>query len=698
MVTSVSADPTPATAPESGPRKQACDGADAGPCLGPVSGLDLSPVLAALLAHHPDVRPDELERVMTAFDIADVAHAPQRRATGEPYMVHPLAVAAEVADLGMDADTVAAALCHDVVEDTPVTVEALADAIGPVAARLVDGVTKLDEVADASKSARVAGSLRKLLVAATTDVRVLVIKLADRLHNMRTVGALPPQKQVRVATETLEVYAPLAHRLGMSETKAALEDAAFLVLEPDKAHEIAALIAQAAPSSMARLDRAIAEANAALATAGLNAHVTGRQKTVYSAYRKMQVRQVPFADIADLIGLRVIVDTPAECYAALGVLHAVFTPVPARFRDYIALPKWGQYRSLHTTVIDRDGVTFEAQVRTWQMHAQAEFGVAAHWKYKANAVGAPGPGHPPMVGDLPWLADLLAAGAAEADPDEFLNALRRDLGAGEIVTLTPRGDVVPLPAGATALDFAYRVHTEVGHSAVAVRVNGRLRTVGVTLVAGDRVEVITDTGQGGLPGPRTEWLDLVTTARAAHAIRARLALRHREDALEHGWAEIARAVERDVPEGSELNEALAVVAGTFGYVDADALAMAVGEGHVPTSRVAARLRNQESSEPGEQPGEQLGDEHVVAPDAPVKEGPLLAVRVEALDRRGLLAGVCDVVTGAGGDVLEVHAAAGQDRVARVGLVVAAADSSHAARIRVALAQVEGVFSVCDAHP
>lgn len=481
----------------------------------------LLPVVAAMAAHHPELSAQSaaVRRIVDAYGLAERAHRDQRRASGEPYIVHPLAVALHAAELGMDPDTVAAALCHDVVEDTDTTLDQLASVIGPAAAALVDGVTKLDAVADASKAALVAGSLRKLLLAATSDVRVLVIKLCDRRHNIATLSALRPAKQQSIAAETLEVYVPLAHRLGMAEMKAFLEEHAFAVLHPQEAAQIRSLIDETAPVLHAHLAAATARTETALERAAIAAHVTGREKTAYSVFRKMRVREVPFEQIADLIGLRVVVGSVAECYAALGVLHATFTPVPGRFRDYVALPKWGQYRSLHTTVVDAAGVTVEVQVRTWEMHAQAEFGVAAHWRYKTNAVNPDAEGGAPTVAELPWLTGLLTAGAAEADPEQFLAELRRDLQVGEIVTFTPAGDVTPLPAGASVLDFAYHVHTQVGHTAVAARVNGKSRPLSWVLSVGDRVEVTTD--PAGRPKP--EWATLVRTSRASHAIRSALA-------------------------------------------------------------------------------------------------------------------------------------------------------------------------------
>lgn len=709
------------------------DDAGFAPCLGPVSNLDLAPVLTSLLHHHPGIDQSDLERVVSAFDIADIAHATQKRSSGDPYMIHPLSVAAKVADLGMDADTVAAALCHDVAEDTPITVDALAAVIGEPAARLVDGVTKLDAVADASKSARVAGSLRKLLVAATDDVRVLVVKLADRLHNMETIDALPPAKQERIAAETLEVYAPLAHRLSMSEVKARLEDLSFRVLEPGKFNEISELMDARAPESDRRLRHAVDVISQALTAAGVTASVVGRQKHVYSVYRKMVARQVQFDEIADLIGLRVVVNTPADCYASLGVLHSCFTPMPTRFRDYIALPKLGHYRSLHTTLIDADGVVFEVQLRTWEMHAQAEFGVAAHWKYKANTVGGVSTSQPvTAVTDLPWLSGLLTAGAAEIDPEQFLEEIRRDLGVGEVVALTPRGDVISLPAASTVLDFAYHVHTEIGDRAVAARINGRLSGLSSELHPGDRVEIVTSDSAV----PHSEWLTIARTARARHAIRVTLNARRREDAVAAGREAVNSAIlELGLPNTWEQAADPAELAGQFGQPDLTGLLLAVAEGQLAAETVSHAVGAQLA---GREIGGVRGEDDVLLERAPCatgvrKEdtigvliapghvmlhsdqcttaaqqvagnlGPVdldwptragasgLSVAVDAIDRSGLLAEVCGVLAVSGADLLEVHAVASADQVARVRIRLLTADESHTRQVVTQLRSLPGVF-------
>jgi len=460
---------------------------------------------AALPPHAPPLSEADAQLLTVAYTLAADAHHGQFRSSGEPYVIHPHAVAVLAAGLGLDVATIAAALCHDVAEDTDVTLATIRSALGADVAFLVDGVTKLDAVVGAAKAERVAGSLNKLLLAATADPRVLALKLCDRSHNMSTLHHLSPARQHKIATETLAVYAPIAHRLGLGTMKAELEDQAFAILEPSVYAAVAAQMGTSSVATAQRLADAVARTRAALEAAGIAATVTWRTKSVYSTYRKTTQLGVRVADLADLLGIRVVVDTEADCYAALGAMHGAFTPVVARFRDYIALPKFGHYRALHTTVMV-DG-PLEVQIRTWEMHAEAEFGAAAHWRYKAAARGEPsGSAAALPVPDLPWLHDLVAAGAVTGGHEEFMDALRGDLQVGEIIAFTPRGDPVALPAGATVLDFAYHVHSEVGHHAVAAHVNGALSPLGATLGAGDRVEVIT----GKTAMPRAEWLAVVS--------------------------------------------------------------------------------------------------------------------------------------------------------------------------------------------
>ncbi|MDI1291020.1 MAG: RelA/SpoT family protein, partial [bacterium] len=425
---------------------------------------ELEPLLRTLRKYHPKADTKVVER---AYEMAAYRHRDQKRRSGEPYITHPLAVATILADLGMTAPTLAAALLHDTVEDSGYALDALREDFGDEIAQLVDGVTKLDKVRYGEASA--AETVRKMVIAMARDIRVLVIKLADRLHNMRTLRWMPEDKQQKKARETLEIYAPLAHRLGMNAVKWELEDLAFATLYPKMYEEIVRLVAERAPSRDQYLMSIIEQIETDLKTSKVKAIVTGRPKHYYSVYQKMIVRGRDFADIYDLVGVRILVEDIRDCYAVLGVVHAKWSPVPGRFKDFIAMPKFNMYQSLHTTVIGPEGKPVELQIRTQDMHRSAEFGVAAHWRYKQQDVGGKqGPD------DFGWLRQLMEWQRETEDPDEFLDALRYDLGSSEVFVFTPKGDVVALPSNATPVDFAYSVHTDVGHRCVGARVNGKL--------------------------------------------------------------------------------------------------------------------------------------------------------------------------------------------------------------------------------
>ena len=410
---------------------------------------ELAPILAAFRSHYPTA-PDRT--IHQAYALGQRAHLGQFRKTGEPYITHPLAVAKILAEYGLDADTLAAALLHDTVEDTEVTIEEVEAEFGPEVAGMIDGVTKLDRIRYGTREEAQAATIRKMVVAMAKDVRVLLIKLADRLHNLRTIAPLPEKKQERIGRETLEVYAPLAHRLGVQEIKHEMEDRCFAILYPKRNAEINALLQQRAPERDAQIRTAVEEVQALLLGAAIRAEVTGRPKHRYSIYRKMFTTGLPFDKIHDLIGIRIIVDDVRNCYAALGLIHATWPPVHGRFKDYIAMPKFNLYQSLHTTVIGRDGKPLEVQIRTEEMHQRAEFGIAAHWRYKEGI----------SDDDLPWMADLRFLQDEYSDPNEFLASLKLDLYQDEVFVLTPRGDVKTLPRGATPVDCACFWCTDAG--------------------------------------------------------------------------------------------------------------------------------------------------------------------------------------------------------------------------------------------
>jgi len=552
----------------------------------------LEPLLRSVRIAHPKADLAVIER---AFEVAAKAHAGQKRKSGDPYITHPVAVAAILAELGMDPCTLSAALLHDTVEDTPYTLDQLRRDFDDEVAMLVDGVTKLDKVTygDAAQ----AETVRKMVVAMAKDIRVLVIKLADRLHNARTWRYVPAASAERKARETLEIYAPLAHRLGMNTIKWELEDLSFATLYPKVYDEIVRLVAERAPAREDYLAQVREQVTADLRAAKIKAAVTGRPKHYYSVYQKMIVRGRDFADIYDLVGVRVLVETVRDCYAVLGSLHARWNPVPGRFKDYIAMPKFNMYQSLHTTVIGPEGKPVEIQIRTHQMHRRAEYGVAAHWKYKddpAKVVGEKDRGN----GDLAWVRQLLDWQRETADPSEFLDSLRFEINAQEVYVFTPRGDVVALPAGSTPVDFAYTVHTEVGHRCMGARVNGRLVPLESTLDNGDVVEIFTSKADGA--GPSRDWLHFVQSPRARNKIRQWFSKERREETIEQGKDAIAKAMRKQHLPLQRLmtHESLVALASEMRYPDVSSLYAAVGEGHAAAQSVVDRLMKSMGGEEG----------------------------------------------------------------------------------------------------
>ncbi|MCP9272886.1 RelA/SpoT family protein [Mycolicibacterium arenosum] len=549
----------------------------------------VNPVLEPLVAVHREIYPKaDLAVLQKAYEVAEMRHADQLRRSGDPYITHPLAVANILAELGMDTTTLIAALLHDTVEDTGYTLEALTAEFGTEVGHLVDGVTKLDKVA--LGTAAEGETIRKMIIAMARDPRVLVIKVADRLHNMRTMRFLPPEKQARKARETLEVIAPLAHRLGMATVKWELEDLSFAILHPKKYEEIVRLVADRAPSRDTYLAKVRAEITATLNASKINAVVEGRPKHYWSIYQKMIVKGRDFDDIHDLVGVRILCDEIRDCYAAVGVVHSLWQPIGGRFKDYIAQPRYGVYQSLHTTVVGPEGKPLEVQIRTMDMHKTAEYGIAAHWRYK-EAKGRNGSALSASaeIDDMAWMRQLLDWQREAADPGEFLESLRYDLAVQEIFVFTPKGDVVTLPTGSTPVDFAYAVHTEVGHRCIGARVNGRLVALERKLENGERVEIFTSKAPNA--GPSRDWQGFVVSPRAKAKIRQWFAKERREEALEAGKDAIAREVRRGgLPLQRLMNaESVATLANELRYADVSALYTAVGEGHVSARHVVQRL-------------------------------------------------------------------------------------------------------------
>ncbi|MGH8998963.1 MAG: RelA/SpoT family protein [Acidimicrobiia bacterium] len=548
------------------------------------AGSELAPLLAAYAERHPD---RDTSRIHAAYDVARSAHRDQVRRSGEPYISHPLSVARILAGLGLDDVTIAAALLHDAVEDTEVTLDDIARDFGLDVAAIVDGVTKLDRLQFDTKEAQQAATLRKMLVAMAKDIRVLLIKLADRLHNMRTIAAFPDAKQRRIAQETADIYAPLAHRLGISELKWQLEDLSFSVVYPKRYAEIEEMVASRAPERDVRLREVIDAVSQRLAVLHIRSDVVGRPKHYYSIYEKMVVKGKEFDEIHDLVGVRVVVDSVKDCYGALGTIHALWKPVQGRFKDYIAMPKFNLYQSLHTTEVGPKGKPVEVQIRTREMHQRAEFGIAAHWGYKDKRAASDG-----IPDDLGWLQRLMDRQADTADPREFMEVLKVDLEQDEVFVFTPKGKVVTLPTGATTVDFAYTIHTEVGHRCIGARVNGRLVPLDSTLTSGDTVEIFTSKVERA--GPSRDWLRFVATPRARSKIRQWFSRERREDAIESGREELVKALRRESLPVQKLagSSILARVAETMNYADLDALHAAVGEGHVAAKAVAQRVQRE----------------------------------------------------------------------------------------------------------
>lgn len=530
----------------------------------------------------------DVQLVDRAFTVARKAHEGQLRKSGEPYITHPLAVAEILADLGIGAQTIAAALLHDTVEDTDYSIEQLRADFGDEIALLVDGVTKLDRLKYGDDAE--AETVRKMVVAMSKDIRVILIKLADRLHNARTWGFVESSSAERKARETLEIYAPLAHRLGIQTIKWELEDLSFAVLHPKIYDEIDVLVKERTPESDEFVRGIIEQIAGDLRLARVKGQVVGRQKQRYAIYQKMIRQSREFKEIYDLTGIRILVGSIRDCYAALGSVHARWNPMPGRFKDYIATPKFNLYQSLHTTVFGPGGRAVEIQIRTEEMHRRAEYGVAAHWKYKERqALGQRTPEDLPTNENMAWLAHITDWQAETEDPSEFLDTLRFEIGAKEVYVFTPKGKVVGLPSGATPVDFAYAVHTEIGNRVMGAKVNDRLVPLDTVLGSGDTVEVLTSKNPDA--GPSQDWLNFVTSQRARSKIRGWFTKERRDEAIESGREALARVVrKKNLPLHRILSaQNLSEVAHILRYDSVDGLYAAIGEGHVSTQSVLEKF-------------------------------------------------------------------------------------------------------------
>ncbi len=548
--------------------------------------IDLEALRSALKAtitdHHPTA---DLSGVDRAFDLAVDAHKGQPRATGEPYVTHPIASAQIVADLGIDPIAVEAALLHDVPEDTEYSLTDIEESFGAEVAHLVDGVTKLSRFSTHSHEQQQAENIRKMLLAMAEDIRVVLIKLADRLHNMRTLYGLPSEKQLRIARQTMEIYAPLAERLGIWQMKWELEDLAFKVLEPERFRELAKLLDTRRKGRESYIDRAIAELTPRLEAAGIDADLQGRPKHIYSIWKKMQRKGAEFGEIYDVYAIRVLVDEVRDCYAALGIVHSLWRPIPGQFDDYIAVPKNNLYQSLHTAVIALDGKPLEIQIRTTQMHQISEVGIAAHWRYKEGTKS-----DREYDAKLAWLRQLMdwQREVSESDATEFVEGIKLDIFQDQVFVFTPKGDIKDLPAGATPLDFAYRIHTDVGHRTIGAKINNRLVPLDYRLKNGDIVEIVTTKGEHG---PSRDWLNVVRTSHAREKIRQWFKRKDRDENIVHGKELLERELRRlaRTTIAAVGHDKIAELARQLNYDTPDDFYAAIGYGAVGPQTVVMRL-------------------------------------------------------------------------------------------------------------
>ena len=693
--------------------------------------------------HYPQA---DLDKIGATFDLAVEAHADQLRASGEPYVTHPIASAQIVADLGIDPIAVQAALLHDVPEDTEYSLSDLEERFGAEVARLVDGVTKLSKFSTHTHEQQQAENIRKMFLAMAEDIRVVLIKLADRLHNMRTLAALPADKQLRIARQTMEIYAPLAERLGIWQMKWELEDLAFQVLEPEAFSELARRLDTRRKGRETYVDRAIAALRPELKAAGIEAELSGRPKHLYSIHKKMERKSAEFAEIYDVYAIRILVEELKDCYAALGVVHSLWRPIPGQFDDYIAVPKNNLYQSLHTAVIALDGKPLEIQIRTHQMHQVSEVGIAAHWRYKEGSKS-----DREYDAKLAWLRQLMDWQRDVADATEFVEGIKLDIFQDQVFVFTPRGDIKDLPAGATPLDFAYRIHTDVGHRTIGAKVNNRLVPLDYRLKNGDIVEIVTTKGEHG---PSRDWLNLVRTSHAREKIRQWFKRKDRDENIVHGREALERELRRLARKSIQSVglDRIAEMARAYNYDTLDDFYAAIGYGAVGAQQVVTRLGvvdDAELSVPAVAPPtvpmrtggvrvKGVGDLlvrfakccHPIPGDpitgfitrgkgvtvhlttcptvvnerevsrlidveweaAPTQTYPI-AIRVEAYDRTGLLSDITQVVAENKVNILAASVHVSQDHTAIVAATLQVASVAQLARVMGRIEQLKDVISV-----
>ena len=528
----------------------------------------------------------DLPRIEAAYELAKKAHEGQVRSSGDPYISHPIAVAIILVGLGMDSDTIIGALLHDVVEDTSVTLEDIEKQFGADVAELVDGVTKLANIPYSSRAEQQAENVRKMLLAMAKDVRVVIIKLADRLHNMRTLDFRIPEKQRVKSLETMEIYAPLAHRLGIRSVKEELEDLSLKHLDPVAYHEIEQQLALRKEDREAFLKNIIKRIQARLESEHVTAQIDGRVKSIYGIYRKMYIQGRSFDEIYDIYAVRIIVDTVLECYNILGIIHDMLRPIPNRFKDYISTPKQNMYQSLHTTVLDKEGVPFEVQIRTWDMHYTAEYGVAAHWKYKIGMEGKDA-----LDERLAWIRQLLESQKDSDDVEDIVKSIKTDIAPEEVFVFTPRGDVIRLPQGSTVVDFAYAIHSEVGNKMIGAKVDGRIVSLDYKVKTGMIVEIITSTTQSN--GPSRDWLKFVKTSEARNKIRSWFKKEKRDENVAEGKLALAKEMRRNLiaPPAEEREKFIADIAARQKYNTVDDFYASIGYGGVSLEKIMPRIKD-----------------------------------------------------------------------------------------------------------
>ena len=528
----------------------------------------------------------DLPRIEAAYELAKKAHEGQVRSSGDPYISHPIAVAVILVGLGMDSDTIIGALLHDVVEDTSVTLEDIEKQFGADVAELVDGVTKLANIPYSSRAEQQAENVRKMLLDMAKDVRVVIIKLADRLHNMRTLDFRIPEKQRVKSLETMEIYAPLAHRLGIRSVKEELEDLSLKHLDPVAYHEIEQQLALRKEDREAFLKNIIKRIQARLESEHVTAQIDGRVKSIYGIYRKMYIQGRSFDEIYDIYAVRIIVDTVLECYNILGIIHDMLRPIPNRFKDYISTPKQNMYQSLHTTVLDKEGVPFEVQIRTWDMHYTAEYGVAAHWKYKIGMEGKDA-----LDERLAWIRQLLESQKDSDDVEDIVKSIKTDIAPEEVFVFTPRGDVIRLPQGSTVVDFAYAIHSEVGNKMIGAKVDGRIVSLDYKVKTGMIVEIITSTTQSN--GPSRDWLKFVKTSEARNKIRSWFKKEKREENVAEGKLALEKEMRRNLiaPPAEEREKFIADIAARQKYNTVDDFYASIGYGGVSLEKIMPRIKD-----------------------------------------------------------------------------------------------------------